>query len=108
MPRGPGIPSVWPMSIQAPQLPGYLVEWYRSELSAGQLDQTVARLEECAAAMCAEGSPVQLLMTMAVPSDEVLFGVFGAGSAEAVSEVCRRAGIPAERLTKALDTRVAC
>ena len=51
---------------------------------------------------------MQLLMTMAVPSDEVLFGVFGAGSAEAVSEVCRRAGIPAERLTKALDTRVAC
>ena len=40
MPTGPGIPSVWPMSIQALHLPGYLVEWYRTELSAGQLDQT--------------------------------------------------------------------
>ncbi len=95
------------MSVHAPDLPCYLAEWYRPELTATQLDDTVASLERCVAAMCTEGSSVRLLMTLAVPSDEVLFCVFAAGSAEIASEACRRAGIPAERLSKAMDTRVA-
>jgi hypothetical protein len=49
---------------------------------------------------------VRLLMTLAVPTDEVLYGVFAAHSANTVSETCRRAGIPAERLTKAVDARI--
>jgi hypothetical protein len=106
MPGCQGIPSVEVMSIHASDLPCYLVEWYWPDLTATQLDHTVARLERCAAEICGQGSSVQLLMTLSVPTDEVLFGVFGAGSAEAVSEVCRRAGIPAERLTKAVDTRL--
>ena len=53
-----------------------------------------------------EGSPVRLLMTLAVPDDEVVFRVFAAGSAQAVSEACRRAGVPAERLTNAMDARI--
>jgi hypothetical protein len=89
------------MSIEAPRRPCYLVEWYMPELTAAQLDVTAARLEECAATMFGGGSPVQLLMTLAVPDDEVVFGVFAAGSAQAVSEACRRARVPAERLTNA-------
>ena len=53
------------------------------------------------------GLDVQLLMTLAVPTDEVIFGVFAAGSAQTVCEVCRRAGFPAERLTDVGDARVA-
>ena len=94
------------MSIQAPNLPCFLVEWYRPELVSGQLDDTAARLAATTATMSVEGSPVQLLMTLAVPTDEVLFGVFAAGSENTVSEACRRAGIPAERLTKAVDARI--
>jgi hypothetical protein len=95
------------MSIQAPHLRRYLVEWYRPDLTAGKLDHTAARLEECAATMRGEGSPVQLLMALAVPTDEVLFGIFAAHSAQVVSEACRRAGVPAERLTNAVDARMA-
>jgi hypothetical protein len=94
------------MSIHAPTLPCYLVEWYRPELTSGQLDRTAAKLEDCAATMRGEGSSVRLLMTLAVPTDEVLYGVFAAHSANTVSETCRRAGIPAERLTKAVDARI--
>jgi hypothetical protein len=89
------------MSIDAARLPCYLAEWYRSELTAGELDDTAAKLQAGVAAMRGEGSPVQLLMTLAIPADEVLFGIFTAGSAQDVSEVCRRAGIPAERLSSA-------
>ncbi len=95
------------MSLDEPQLPCYLVEWYRPQLTAGMLDDAAVRLDECAMVMCREGSPVQLLMTLAVPTEEVLFGVFAAGSAHFVSETCRRAGIPAERLTEAVDARIA-
>ena len=100
------MPSVGAMSIRAPTQPCYLVEWYRPELTTGQLDRTAAKLEDCAAAMREEGSSVRLLMTLAVPTDEVLYGVFAAPSAKTVSETCRRAGIPAERLTKAVDARI--
>lgn len=94
------------MSVGAPRLPCFLVEWYRPQLNTEMLDHAADRLDECATAMCGEGSPVHLLMTLAVPTEEVLFGVFAANGAQSVSEVCRRAGIPAERLTEAVDARI--
>jgi len=95
------------MSSQAAHQPCYLVEWYRPAVTAAPLGDTAARLEEGAATVSHEGASVQLLMTLAVPDDEVLFGVFTADSAQSVSEACRRAGLPAERLTNAVDARVA-
>jgi hypothetical protein len=95
------------VTIQSPRLPCYLVEWYRPELTAGQLDHTVAQLEECTKAMRGEDVDVELLMMLAVPTEEVTFGVFAAGSAQIVCEACRRAGFPAERLTDVGDARVA-
>jgi hypothetical protein len=94
------------MSIEASRPPCYVVEWYRPELTAAQLDQTATKLNEGATAVCGEGSQVQLLMTFAVPADEVVFGIFSARSADDVSEVCRRAGLPVERLTDAVDARI--
>jgi hypothetical protein len=91
------------MSAPVSRLPCYLVEWYRPDLTEEQLDDTAATLEECAASMSAEGSPVQLLMTLSVPTDEVIFGVFAAGSALIVAQACERGGIPAQRLTAAVD-----
>jgi hypothetical protein len=106
MPRCPITPNVGWMSVDVPRPSNYLVEWYWTEISDGQLDETCAKLKDGAAQMCGEGSPVELLMTLAVPADEVMFAVFAARSAEAVSEACRRAGWPAERLTDALDARI--
>ena len=84
-------------------VPCYLVEWYRSAVNEEILGETAARLNECAASMSAGDSPVQLLTMLAVPTDEVLFGVFTASSATAVTQICERAGIPAQRVTTATD-----
>jgi hypothetical protein len=83
----------------------YLAEWYRPQLTEELLDDTVARLDECVRAMRAAGSPVQLLTALAVPNDELIFGVFAAGSEQVVARVCRQAGIPAQRISPAIDAR---
>ena len=44
-----------------------------------------------------------LLNLLAVPTDEVLFAVFTAGSASIVAQTCDRAGIPAQRVTTATE-----
>ena len=72
-----------------------------------QLDHIAATLTEGAASLCADGSPVQLPMTLAVPADDVVFGVVAARSADIVAQACRRAGIAPQRLTATLDARIA-
>lgn len=99
-------PNITSMEIAVPRLPCYLVEWYRPEVTEA-VDETVAKIDESAASMSAEGSSVQLLMTFAVPTDEVVFCVFAAESEQIVAQTCLRAGFPAERLTAAADTRIA-
>ena len=87
-------------------VPCYLVEWYDSSLTEEPLDDTAARLNECAVLMSAQGSPVQLLNLLAVPTDEVLFAVFTADSANTVAQTCDRAGIPAQRVTTATEVEL--
>ncbi|MQY31566.1 hypothetical protein NRB56_71750 [Nocardia sp. RB56] len=58
-------------------------------------------LAECAASMSAEGSPVELLLTLCVPEDEFALGILTARSADVVVQTCRRAGAPAQRVTPA-------
>lgn len=84
----------------------YLVEWYRPSITKELLDHTIDKLDESAASLSSEGSPVQLLMTLGVPSDDVVFGVFEADSRQSVASACDRAGIPAQRVTAAVDARV--
>ncbi len=81
----------------------YLVEWYHSTVTEEPLDDTAARLTECAVLMSAQGSPVRLLNMLAVPTDEVLFAVFTADSASVVAQTCDRAGIPAQRVSTATE-----
>lgn len=83
--------------------PCYLAEWYRPELCEESLDETAARLTVSAAALTASGAPVQLLTVVAVPTDDFVFGVFAAASAQLVAQACQRAGIPAERLNAAVN-----
>jgi Protein of unknown function (DUF4242) len=102
----PAPTSVDAMSADVSPLSCYLVEWYQPELTDELLDEAAARLGECVAAMCADGSPVQLRMTFAVPSDEVIFAILAASSAKVVAETCDRAGMPAQRLTVAVDAGI--
>jgi hypothetical protein len=55
--------------------------------------------------MSAAGAPVQLVTMLAVPADEVLFGVFTGSSARVVTQTCEHAGLPAQRVTAATDLR---
>jgi hypothetical protein len=93
------------MGIAGPPLPHFLVEWYRPTIAEEPLDQSVARLIRCAASSSAAGSQVNLLATLAVPSDEIVLAVFDSASEHAVAEVCRQAGCPVQRLTAAVDAR---
>ena len=84
----------------------YLAEWYLPELTEQSVDDLVARLNAAAAVATGEGTPVELLITVAVPTDEVLYGIFGAGSQEIVSRTCLAAGLPHQRLSAQVGTRI--
>jgi hypothetical protein len=92
------------MSALAPQLSCYLVEWYRNELSQETIDRTVTQLSHGVELMSADGTAPKVLMTVSIPSDDVIFCVFAATSSELVAEACDHAGLPAERLTAAVAT----
>ncbi|WP_235632129.1 hypothetical protein [Mycolicibacterium rutilum] len=84
----------------------YLAEWYLPELSEQSVDDIVARLDAAAATATDEGTPVRLLVTLSVPTDEVLYGVFGAENQESVSRTCLAAGAPHQRLSAHVGTRI--
>lgn len=84
-------------------MPCYLVEWYRFVFADESLERTAARLSEAAALFSDRGVPVHLTAMLAVPADEVLFGVFTADCASTVAQTCAEAGIPAQRVTNATD-----
>jgi hypothetical protein len=84
----------------------YLAEWYLPELTETSVDDMVAKLDAAAILVSSEGTPVQLLVTLAVPTDEVLYGVFGACSSDIVSRTCLQAGVPHQRLSGDVGTRI--
>jgi hypothetical protein len=90
----------------APDVAYHLAEWYRPELSEQTVDDIVARLDSAAAAMSVGGTRVRLRLTLSVPTDEVLYGVFEAGSVDVVSQTCEHAGVPPQRLTSDVGTRI--
>jgi hypothetical protein len=84
----------------------YLAEWYLPELTEQSVDDIVGKLDVAAVTVSDEGTPVRLLVTLAVPTDEVLYGVFGARSPDIVTATCQRAGIPHQRLSAHVGTRI--
>lgn len=93
------------MGIVGPPLPHFLAEWYRPAVVDEPLDLSVSRLIECAAAISAGGSPVNLRATLAIPGDEMVLAVFDSASGQSVAEVCRQAGCPAQRVSAVVDAR---
>jgi hypothetical protein len=93
------------MTMAIPVATRYLVEWYRPNLTRELIDEMVDDLDKAIAGMCAEGSPVRLMMTVAVPTDEVLYGVFAADSPDLVRTACERAGSVPERMSVDVDAR---
>jgi hypothetical protein len=83
----------------------YLAEWYLPEMTTTSVDEMVAKLDAAAAATTGEGTPVRLVVTLSVPTDEVLYGVFGAVSPETVTKACLRAGAPFQRISGDVGAR---
>jgi hypothetical protein len=84
----------------------YLAEWYLPELTETSVDDVVAKLDAAAILVSSEGTPVRLVVTLAVPTDEVLYGVFGAPSGDIVTRTCHQAGVPHQRLSGHVGTRI--
>jgi hypothetical protein len=80
----------------------YLIEWYRPDLGDDEIDDALAQLSAGCAARCDQGGPVGVVMALAVPTDEVLYGLFIADSPADVTASCRAAGIPVGRITRAV------
>ena len=90
----------------ADDLAYYLAEWYFPELTETSVDEVVTRLDAAAVIVSTEGTPVRLVVTLSVPTDEVLYGVFEAHSPDVVSKTCLIAGMPHQRLSCHVGTRI--
>jgi hypothetical protein len=56
--------------------------------------------------MSAQGLAVRLNTMLAVPTDEVVFGIFTAESAGVVAQTCEHAGMPPQRVTVAFEIQL--
>lgn len=70
-----------------------------ADLGETAVDDIVARLDAAASEVTVEGTAVRLSVTLSVPTDEVLYGLFDADSPEAVVTTCQRAGVPHQRIS---------
>jgi hypothetical protein len=90
----------------ADDLAYYLAEWYLPEMTETSVDDMVAKLDAAAVTVSSEGTPVRLVVTLSVPTDEVLYGVFGAHSPDIVSKTCLQASMPHQRLSGDIGARI--
>ena len=70
------------------------------------IDEVVAELTSTAARLRNQGHSVRLLVTVNAPTDEVLYSVFTADSADTVAAACRSAGWPVDRIIGGVQTRL--
>jgi hypothetical protein len=84
-------------------MPRYLAELYLPRTGSGSLREAAVRPRSAADAMTQEGTPIRYLRAIFLGDDEVCFHLYEAASPELVHEASRRAAIPVERVTEALD-----
>lgn len=81
----------------------FVVERYLPATGGRTLVSIVERDRLAATTMAADGLAIRHLSCIHVPSDESLFSLFDAPSAEAVRRVHERAGIGFERIVEAVQ-----
>jgi hypothetical protein len=84
-------------------MPRYLAELYLPRADSSNLRAAAARARAAADAMTREGTPIRYLRAIFLGDDEVCFHLYEADSQELVREASRRAVIPVERVTEALE-----
>jgi len=80
----------------------FLVEQYVSRSGAPGEGAGAERARRAAAEVNSEGTAVRYLRSILVPEDETCFYLYEAGSADAVREAARRAGLRFERISEAV------
>ena len=95
------------MSVHRIPHVSYLAEWYTPEVVEQPVDELVTRLQTAAEMLSAEGREVHVAVTLSVPGDQFVYGVFMAHNRADVVETCLRAGLPAGRLSDRIAVRFA-
>jgi hypothetical protein len=85
----------------------FLAELYFSRNAQSELRLHSERLRAAADQLTAEGTQISYVRTLFSPEDESCFYVFTGRRADDVAEVCRRAGIPCERITETVGPEAA-
>jgi len=80
----------------------FLVERYWPGVDLDRLRAALPRLEAEAEAMSAAGRPVAHVGSILMPDDEVVFSLIGADDLSLVRELNERAGLPTDRIARAL------
>jgi ethanolamine utilization microcompartment shell protein EutS len=81
----------------------FLVEWFTPNVSGRTITDFARRLQLSLATLAAQPDAPELLYALQVPQDAYAFGVFAADSAETVAQICQQAGLPADRVTAAVE-----
>jgi hypothetical protein len=81
----------------------YLAEWYTPRLKGRAITDIASSLSRALAAMPQADVLPKLLYAIEIPAEGYAFGVFAADSESAVTQACEQAGLPAERVTAAVE-----
>jgi hypothetical protein len=81
----------------------YLVEIYLPRSRAHGASDTARRARRTTAELACEGVAIRYVRTTFLPDDEMGFHIVEALAAEAVGELCRRAGLEHVRIVTAVD-----
>jgi hypothetical protein len=88
-------------------MPTYCLELYLPRATAARLEEEARQARLAAEAIATNGILVQYVRTTYLADDETCFHFFEANSDEAVAEAARRAGLPSERITLAVEAAAA-
>jgi len=92
--------------VDRPSEPGeistFLVERYWPDVDLPRLRGALDGLEAAAEALSAAGRPVRHTGSILMPDDEVVFSLIAARDLSAVRELNEQAGLPADRITRAI------
>jgi hypothetical protein len=81
----------------------FLLEQYVPRTDGAAVDRAAKRTRIAAEELTKEGTPVRHLRSIFLPEDETCFYLYEAASVDAVRELAKRAALPFERVTEAVD-----
>ena len=83
----------------------FLVERYWPGVDEPMARTVLSNLERAAQAMTREGAPVEHLVSILMPDDQVVFSLFEAADEAVVRSVNERVEIPVDRIAAAIALR---